>query len=59
MNEPDIAHEPMPIREIHAIRLMIQDETKDMTIEEEIAYIHERAVRAMESVKVKNGVLKE
>ena len=34
MNAPDIINEPMPLREIHAIRLMIHDETKDMTPEE-------------------------
>ena len=34
MNDPDIISEPMPLREIHAIRLMIHDETKDMTPEE-------------------------
>ena len=31
MNDPDIINEPMPLREVHAIRLMIYDETKDMT----------------------------
>ena len=25
MNDPDITNEPMPLREIHAIRLMIHD----------------------------------
>ena len=34
MNVPDIISEPMPLREIHAIRLMIHDETRDMTPEE-------------------------
>ena len=34
MNNQDIINEPMPLREIHAIRLMIHDETKDMTPEE-------------------------
>ena len=34
MNDPDIISEPMPLREIHAIRLMIHDETKNMTPEE-------------------------
>ena len=34
MDDPDIISEPMPLREIHAIRLMIHDETKDMTPEE-------------------------
>ncbi|MDR0642180.1 MAG: hypothetical protein LBG07_06960 [Treponema sp.] len=31
MNDPAIADEPLPVREIHAARLMIQDERKGMT----------------------------
>ena len=31
MNDPDIIDEPMPLREVHAARLMIYDETKGMT----------------------------
>ena len=38
MNDPDIIDEPMPLREVHAIRFMIQDETKDMTPDERKAY---------------------
>ena len=45
LNDPDIAHEPEPIREIHAIRLMIHDETKDMTPEEHTAYFNGSAAR--------------
>lgn len=48
MNDPDIAHEPMPLREIHAIRLMIGDETKRMTLEERVAYINNRTEAVME-----------
>ena len=33
MNDPDIVNEPMPLREVHAIRLMLSDETKHMTLE--------------------------
>jgi hypothetical protein len=39
MNDPDIISEPMPLREIHAIRLMIHDETKDMTPEERTSHV--------------------
>ena len=38
MNDPDIANEPMPLREIHAIRLTIQDETRGMSPAELRAY---------------------
>jgi len=31
MNEPDISNEPSALREVHAIRLLIADETKGMT----------------------------
>jgi len=34
MNNPNLINEPMPLREIHAIRLMIYDETKDMSSDE-------------------------
>jgi hypothetical protein len=45
LNDPDLADEPSALREIHAIRLMIHDETKDMTVAERTAYFHERAAR--------------
>ena len=38
MNDPSVINEPMPLREVHAIRLMIYDETKDMTISEKTEY---------------------
>ncbi len=38
MNDPDIINEPLPLREVHAIRLMMQDETRGMTSEEQHAY---------------------
>jgi len=45
LNDPDLANEPQSLREVHAARLMIQDETKGMTAEERTAYYHEAAVR--------------
>jgi hypothetical protein len=48
MAEPSIAHEPLPLREIHAIRLMIYDETKNMTLEERLAFRKKRADTVME-----------
>ena len=41
MNDPSVANEPMPLREVHAIRLMIYDETKDMTPAERTAYYND------------------
>jgi len=38
INDPEIVNEPMPLREVHAIRLKIYDETKNMTIDERRAY---------------------
>jgi hypothetical protein len=37
-NDPDIVDEPSALREVHAIRLMIHDETKDMSPSELTAY---------------------
>ncbi len=34
LSDPDLADEPIVLREIHAIRLKIQDDTKYMTPEE-------------------------
>ena len=38
MNDPEIVNEPMALREVHAIRLMIYEDTKEMTQAERKAY---------------------
>ncbi|MDR1702136.1 MAG: hypothetical protein LBR56_05120 [Sporomusaceae bacterium] len=38
LNGPEIANEPMPLREVHAIRLKIYAETKDLTPTERKTY---------------------
>jgi hypothetical protein len=43
MNDPDIIDEPMYLREIHAIRFKIQDETKGMTFEQRRTYYHNKS----------------
>ena len=43
LNDPDMAEALEPIKEIHAIRLMLQDETAGMTPEEEIEYLNKKA----------------
>ena len=45
LNDPDIVNEPRALREVHAARLMIQDETKGMTAAERTAYFRESAAR--------------
>ncbi|MCL1927295.1 MAG: hypothetical protein FWG07_00690 [Treponema sp.] len=40
LNDPDLVNEPSALREIHAIRLMIHDEIKDMTTAERTAYFN-------------------
>ena len=43
LNDPRIKNEPMGLRITHAMRFKVQDETKDMTAAEEIAYYNEGA----------------
>ena len=43
LNDPDMAGALEPIREIHAIRLKIQDETSGMTTVEKIEFLNKEA----------------
>jgi hypothetical protein len=54
MNDPSVVNEQMPLREIHAIRLMIYDETKDMTPTERTAYYNDslKEIEGKYNVKV-------
>jgi len=45
LNEPELAREPQALREVHAIRLKIYDEIKNMTVAERTAYYHEGAAK--------------
>jgi trimethylamine:corrinoid methyltransferase-like protein len=47
LNDPDIVNEPMPMREIHAIRLMIQDETSEMSQNEQVRRINSNARKVL------------
>jgi hypothetical protein len=49
LNDPDLANEPKALREVHAIRLKIHDERKNMTTTEYNAIVHEKAVRFLAS----------
>ena len=48
MNDSSVAHLQMPLREVKAIRLMIHDETKDMTSSERTTYFNDSVKRAQE-----------
>jgi hypothetical protein len=52
MKDPDILETPEYLREIHAIRRVIQEETRDMTSVEQDAYIHQEALEALAAVDV-------
>ena len=47
LSDPDLANEPSALREVHAARLLIQDETKGMTVAERTAYYHGSAARLL------------
>lgn len=59
MDDPDIVNEPMPLREIHAIRLMIQDEIKDMTPEERTNYWKKEADKVMKKYGLEHLAVKK
>ncbi|MDR0583695.1 MAG: hypothetical protein LBG57_05010 [Treponema sp.] len=41
LNDPALAGEPRALREVHAMRLKVQDEIRGMTATEQTAYFHE------------------
>ena len=49
MNDPEIINEPAALREVHAIRLKIYDETKKMTTVEKTEYYRKKAGQAMKN----------
>ena len=59
LNDPEIVNEPMPLREVHAIRLMLRDETEHMKPEEYAAFINSEAeaVISKYGLKVKCGAV--
>lgn len=48
MNDPSVIHMQIPLREVKAIRLMIHDETKDMTSSEVTEYYNNSLERIQE-----------
>ena len=43
LNDPDMADALEPVKEIHAIRLKIQDETAGMSVKEKIEFFNKEA----------------
>jgi hypothetical protein len=54
MNDPRILNDPFmedgPIREIHAVRLKLMDETAEMTVQERRDYLNNKARDILSSV---------
>ena len=53
LNDPALADEPLPLREIHAIRLMITDDTKNLSANEIRAYYQAALDQAKQRFKFK------
>jgi len=48
LDDPEMMEAPECVREIHAIRLKLQDETAGMTTEEHVNYINRKAMAFLE-----------
>jgi hypothetical protein len=56
MKIPELAGEPEALREVHAIRLMIHDEVKDMTVKEKRAY-HNNSRKEIDAYFARLGIV--
>ena len=52
-DEPDIINEPMALREVHAIRLLIQDETKTLAQEQHFGRTRNAVAEAEKRLGIK------
>jgi hypothetical protein len=59
MNDPSVINEPMPLREVYAIRLMIYDKIKDMTPKEINEYYMKEFEKAQKEYGFKVNAGKE
>lgn len=55
LNDPDLANEPSALREVHAIRLKIHDERKNMSPSEYNSIVRQRASRFFTTEKPSPG----
>jgi hypothetical protein len=53
MNDPDIINEPMALREVHAIRLFIQAETKDLSPKQRLERTQNAVLEAEKRLGIK------
>ena len=53
MDHPDLIDEPMALREVHAIRMMLSEETKNMTPEEHTRHVREQTRNVIEKYGLK------
>ena len=58
LNDPALAGEPLPLREIHAIRLMISDDTKNLSANEIRSYYQAEIDQAKRKFKFKHAETK-
>jgi hypothetical protein len=56
INDPEMLRALEPIREIHAVRLMLQDETEGMTSAEKVAFINERGRKTLARLGVESKI---
>jgi len=57
LNDPEMAGALEPIREIHAVRLMLQDETIGMTATEKVAFINARGKETLAKLGLKPKIV--
>jgi len=53
LDDSDTANEPAPMREIHAIRQMIREETRHMPAEEYVRHVNGNARKVIEELGLK------
>jgi hypothetical protein len=57
MATPEIADEPLFLREVHAARLLIQDETKGMSSKEWLDYWKQREAEMLKEYGLENNLV--
>jgi hypothetical protein len=59
MATPEIANEPLYLREIHAARLMIQDETRGMSSTEWLNYWKRKEAELVKEYGLENNFVRD